>query len=75
MAELDKFKLSSLSWDGDKDEDQFYIFLENFGSMVRSTRDGHYLEEMLDSKLRRKKLATQSIPSFLLPPPSLTLNN
>ena len=28
MAELEKFKLSSLSWDGDKNEDEFY---EHFG--------------------------------------------
>lgn len=55
MAELEKFKLSSLSWDGDKNESEFFIFLENFGSMVRSTKDGYKQEDMLDSKLLRAK--------------------
>ena len=60
MAELEKFKLSSLSWDGDKNEEDFFIFLENFGSMVRSTKDGYDLEDMLDSKLRRARVSSPS---------------
>lgn len=71
MAELEKFRLSQLSWDGDKDEDGFYIFLENMGSLVRSTRFGDYLEDMLDSKLKRVK-APSSVPSFLLDDPDFS---
>ena len=65
MADIEKFKLGSLSWDGDKNEEEFYIFLENFGSMVRSTKHGFELEDMVDSKLRRPKLSLGSVPSFL----------
>ena len=52
MADLEKYKLSSLFWEGDKNEEGFFVYLENFGSMVRATASGHHLEDMLDSKLR-----------------------
>ena len=52
MADLEKFKLSGLFWEGDKNEEGFFVFLENFGNMVRSTASGFHLEDMLDSKLR-----------------------
>ena len=54
MADLEKYKLSSLYWEGDKDdrEEGFFVYLENVGSMVRSTASSYHLEDMLDSKLR-----------------------
>ena len=57
MADLEKFKLSSLHWEGDKNEDGFFVFQENFGNMVRSTTNGFHLEETLGSKLRRAPIA------------------
>ena len=44
MADLEKYKLSSLYWEGDKNEEGFFVYLENFGSMVRSTASYHHLE-------------------------------
>ena len=69
MADLERFKLSNLLWDGDKDEDAFFVFLENFGNMVRSTTNGHHLENMLDSKLRRASMSQGTVPSYILDDP------
>ena len=69
MAELEKCKLSSLHWEGDKNEEGFFVYLENFGSMVRSTASGYHLEGMLDSKLRRASILKGSVPSCLLMDP------
>ena len=52
MADLEKYKFSSLYWESDKNEEAFFVYLENFGSMVRYTASGYHLEDMLDSKLR-----------------------
>jgi len=68
MAEVEKLRLANLSWDGDKEEDQFFIFLGSFGSLVNAIKHGPLLEEMLDSKLRRKK-ASRAVPSFILDDP------
>ena len=85
MADLEKYKLSSLFWEGDKNGEGFFVYLENFGSMVRATytytASGHHLEDMLDSKLRQRRasILKGSVPSCLLldpdfatfPPPVL----
>ena len=76
MADLERFKLSNLFWDGDKDEDGFFVFLENFGSnMVRSTLNGYHLENMLDSKLRRSSMSQGSVPSYILDDPDFAVLN
>ena len=62
MADLGRPKLSNLSWEGDKNEDGSYMFLENFGNMVRSTSNGFHLEDMLGSKLRRAAMSQGSVP-------------
>ena len=69
MAQLEKFKLTAVVWDSDKDPRQFFVWLENFGSLVRATEHGNLLEDMLDSKLRRARVNRQSVPSFLLEDP------
>ena len=69
MAGLEKFKLSAVTWDSDKDPSLFYVWAENMSSLVRSTDHGTHLEDMLDSKLGRSKVSTQSVPSFLLNDP------
>ena len=73
MAELERFKLSNLMWDGDADEDGFFVFLENFGTIARSTPNGPLLEDMLDSKLRRAKPATGTIAAFILNDPDFAV--
>ena len=72
MSDLERFKLSNVFWEGDKNEDGFYIFLEN---MVRSTGTGFHLEGMLDSKLRRALAAMSqgSAPSCLLLDPDFAV--
>ena len=45
------------------------MWLENFGSLVRATEFGNWLEDMLDSKLHRPKVSSQAVPSFLLEDP------
>jgi len=69
MATLEKFKLSALSFDYDKDPKGMFIWLESFGGFVASTEGGPDLEDMLDSKLHRQKAADGAIPSFLLNDP------
>ena len=62
-------------WEGarDKNEDGFFVFLGNFGNMVRSTSNGFYLEGMLDSKLRRASMSQCSVPSCLLLDPDFAV--
>ena len=69
MASLDKFKLSAVTWDSDKEPKNFHLWLENIGSLVRATEHGDLLEDMLDSKLGRVKTAATSVPSFILNDP------
>ena len=64
MADLEEFELSSLFWEGDKNEE--VVYLKNFGNMVRSTSSGYHLEDMLDSKLRRAPIMEGSAHSYLL---------
>ena len=66
MTDLEKFKLSSRFWEGNKDEMGFFVHLENFGRMVRSTASGYHLEDSLDSKLYRASVMKGGVPSFLL---------
>ena len=53
--------------------DGFFVFLENFGSMVQSTSNGFHLEDMLDSKLRRASMSQGSVPSCLLLDPDFAV--
>ena len=69
---LEKFKLTAVAWDSDKDPGGYHLWIENFGSMVRATEHGSLLEDMLDSKLGRVKVA-KSVPSFLLQDPDFGL--
>ena len=73
MAGLERLTLSNLAWEGDKDEDGFFVFLENFGSVAIASSTiathGHHLETMLDSKLRQARLSKGTIPSYILDDP------
>ena len=66
MTTLERFKLSSITWDGDKDPGGFQAFEDTMGAFVRSTAGGAALENMLDSKLERRSVNLAASPSFLL---------
>ncbi len=68
MADLEKLRLAQLSWDSDSDPDGFFIHLGNFSNVCNALSHGALLEDMLDSKLRRKR-AGRTVPSFLLEDP------
>jgi hypothetical protein len=55
MAQLDRFKIQACSWNGDTEPLQYGIWSRNFGSLVRATQYGEWLEDSLDDKLRRPK--------------------
>ena len=72
MAQLEKFKLQAYSWDGDKDPTGFHVWIETFGSVVRSLQHGPLLEDMLDSKLKRTQ-HDHMVSSVLLADPDFQL--
>ena len=65
MVSLDKFKLSLVSWDSDKDPGGYPKWVKQWSSVVRSTKWGSQLESFLDRKLKRKFSTKATIPSFL----------
>jgi hypothetical protein len=73
MADVEKLRLSSITWESDTNEEGFYIYIEDFGAMARAIKCGCELEDMLDSKLRRAKTFSQSVPSFLLDDPDFMI--
>ena len=65
MVSLEKFKLSLVSWDSDKDPGGYPKWVKQWSSVVRSTKWGSQLESFLDRKLKRKFSTKSVIPSFL----------
>jgi hypothetical protein len=65
MASLDRFKLSSVQWDSDKEPGGFIDFMFVFASMVRALDYGNALEDWLDVKLDRSKHQHVTTPGFL----------
>ena len=53
MVSLEKFKLSLVSWDSDKDPGGYPKWVKQWYSVVRSTKWGSQLESFLDRKLKR----------------------
>ncbi len=72
MADLEKLRLAQLSWDSDADPEGFFIHLGNFSNVCNALNHGSLLEDMLDSKLRRKR-AGRTVPSFLLDDPDFAV--
>ena len=66
MAQLDKFKLTALTWDSDKDPNGFVEFMNTLSSLVRATEHGPPLEDFLDHKLDRCRMMRVIIPSFIV---------
>ena len=65
MVSLEKFKLSLVSWDSDKDPGGYPKLVKQWFTVVRSTKWGSQLESFLDRKLKRKFSTKATIPSFL----------
>ena len=65
MVSIDKFKLSSVTWDSDKNPTGFTKWMNDFGSLVASTEHGAILETFLDQKLGREKHLATTVPSYI----------
>ena len=65
MVSIDKFKLSSVVWDSDKNPTGFTKWMNDFGSLVASTEHGASLEIFLDEKLGREKHLATTVPSYI----------
>ena len=65
MVSIDKFKLSSVVWDSDKNPTGFTKWMNDFGSLVASTKHGAVLETFLDEKLGREKHLATTVPSYI----------
>ena len=65
IVSIDKFKLSSVTWDSDKNPTGFTKWMSDFGSLVASTEHGAVLEKFLDEKLDRKKHTRSTVPSYI----------
>ena len=65
MVSIDKFKLSSVVWESDKNPNGFTKWMNDFGSLVASTEHGAVLESFLDQKLGREKHLAATVPSYI----------
>ena len=65
MVSIDKFKLSAVTWDSDKNPTGFTKWMSEFSSLVASTEHGATLEKFLDEKLDRRKHTRVTVPSFI----------
>ena len=65
MVPIDKFKLSAVTWDSDKNPTGFTKWMSEFSSLVASTEHGATLEKFLDEKLDRRKNTRVTVPSFI----------
>ena len=65
MATLDRYKLSSVTWDSDKEPTKFTDFMYLMSAMVRALAHGQILEAYLDRKLQRQKFNLITTPGFL----------
>jgi hypothetical protein len=65
MVSIDKFKLSSVVWESDKNPNGFTKWMNDFGSLVASTEHVAVLESFLDQKLGREKHLAATVPSYI----------
>ena len=65
MVSIDKFKLSSVTWDSDKNPTGFTKWMNDFGALVASTEHGSTLETFLDQKLGREQHLSTTVPSYI----------
>ena len=65
MTALEKFKLSVVTWDSDKEPAGFDRWMGTLSALVRATEHGPPLEHFLDRKLGRRRQQKITIPSFI----------
>ena len=65
MASLDRFKITAVTWDSDRDPSKYNSWIDTFSSLVRSTEHGPPLEDFLDHKLNRCTSQPMAVPSFI----------
>jgi hypothetical protein len=77
MAQLEKFKISSCIWQGDTHRSEYYLWVDNMGSIVRALEHGPLLENSLDEKLCRPKhqMLLQNVSSAILNDPDFAPAN
>ena len=75
MASLDKYKITAVIWDSDKEPTGFGRWLETLSAVVRATEHGAALEDFLDRKLERQQSRSAIVPSFLTRDPDFELDD
>ena len=65
MAQLEKFRLSAVTWDSDADPEGFTKWMGTISNLVRSTAHGEALENFIDDKVGRNVFKPSTIPSFI----------
>ena len=69
MAQMDRFKITNVAWDSDKDPGGYSKWINTFSALVRATAHGAPLEDYLDAKLNRRKQLRMAIPSCITDDP------
>ena len=67
MTSLDGFKLQAVTWDTDKDPSPaaFQRWSEDLSAVVRATKHGGPLEDLIDDKIGQKIIQPIAVPSFI----------
>ena len=65
MGTLDRFKFTSISWDGDKEPHKFQDFVLRYDDVVRSLQHGRRIVEYIDYKLGRATKSLSTVPGYL----------
>ena len=74
MASLDKYKITAVTWDSDKDPNGFSRWLDTFSAVVRATHHGALLEDFLDRKLDRQHARSSMIPFYITTDPDCEID-
>ena len=70
MTSLDKFKLTAVTWDSDREPEKYSTKDYSTGSMTHATQHGAPLEDWLDAKIGRVQ-ASNTMPSIFDNDPEL----
>ena len=73
MASFEKFKLTAVTWESDKNPNGFLEWIESISSVVRTTPFGAQLEQFIDELTGRNEYRTVTVPSCILDNPDFDL--
>ena len=65
MAQMEKLKVSSATWNSDTNPNGLTAFISQLDSMARACKGGPQLINFLDQKLKRKLRKVATVPSFI----------